>query len=425
MEISLAQNMAPRVLSDSLISPRRLKRSIEVIKEFFSEHWLQEIMEYYIEKEEGILKTHPIYSGLLKEEVSIKTPIVIEIATCLNRLSGKTNLASIVNDMKNPETFSDYFYHLSMGYRLSFIDEKVELEPTIEGKTPDNAFSFLGIPCIMECTVMGSSGTYDRFHDGMENLCNLVFSQAQDNNFPCSVQIEVNDIAIIQNIEQVGQEICKMFSEGKIPNTKDMGFCKINFLSPNSTPNGELRMRLSFVPEKEFYEAVSGGKPPISKEYSAQFGVSYSPISNIMHKDLEQRIYEKITSKIKQVMPLVGKYHIFLFIETDVSNRQLREKNDEIENEIVNNIMQSKVRNNPFSAIVLTNRPRGELKLFAINRAVYWNDKKLTSEWWGKFWEGFMSPALYHMKIPKSVDRNDPCACGFGLKLKHCHGYFL
>ena len=138
MEIVFDYSMAPHVLPTAHISPRMLRRIVEIMREFYPDLWLKKLKPHY-ERNGHLAFKHPIYTGLLKG-VSIDTVTVAEIAACLNGLRGKANLGKIVEEMRNPDSFDDYFYQLVTSHRLSHLDPDLSLEPLLEERTPEIGF---------------------------------------------------------------------------------------------------------------------------------------------------------------------------------------------------------------------------------------------------------------------------------------------
>ncbi|MCK5016667.1 MAG: SEC-C domain-containing protein [Candidatus Peribacteraceae bacterium] len=424
MEIQLAQTYCPHLLSQTGISPKRLDNAIQTIIEFFSEDWLEDLKKLYeTEKEYKVLK-HPIYNGLLKGEVSVETPKVIELASCLEGLRGKSNLGQIVEEMKNPDGFNDYFYQLAIAYRLNSIDPNVELEPLVCGKTPDSTIEIDGKKCAIECTAMSGSSTYVRFHDAIEQLGSFTFAQVEKHSFPCNIHFQAKHESVTadSNMEAMKSIIEQLISGKQCPAEQEIDCCKISVLPPDEKPDAPIGMMQTLAPAEAVVELSTTGQTRHKQEYMAGFFVSYDDIKQSLEKDLADRIYSKIEKKKAQVKPLKDDYDIFLFIDTDVSWRQLMDKKDDIGKEIVENFLTEE--NDLFSLVVLTNRPRGKDDLFAINRSIY-GRSEVSEEWLKKFWEGFMQPSVNHNFFLRTTERNDPCPCGIDLKFKNCHGYYL
>jgi hypothetical protein len=420
MEFPLDEHYAPEVLTMARISPKRLDQTRELINEFFDDEWMQYLKELYQEKGYKAFK-HPLYSGLIQGEVSVVTPIVVELATCLNRLRGKPGLKKTIDEFKDPERFNEPFFHLTTAYRLSFADDNVQLEPKINGKTPDCSFEFMDVKCVAECTAMSGSSTYERFHDRMQYLSTFVMGEAERRSCSCNIYLDVSHESITQKADEVEEGITTLFDTNTIPSTVDVGFCEISILPPEDKPDAELAMIQHIMTAEEFVEWREKDMPSRKGEYTAGFFVTYKKISESMHKNLEDRIYEKIMYKVEKVRPLVEEYEVILFIDTDVSQRQLHEKDEEIAKEITENILNNEQI--PFQSIVLTNRPRGELGMFAINRSQFRCSLGLQDEWWEAFWHEYMRPAAYH-NFTLKLGANTPCPCECGLKYKKCHGYF-
>jgi uncharacterized protein YecA (UPF0149 family) len=164
---------------------------------------------------------------------------------------------------------------------------------------------------------------------------------------------------------------------------------------------------------------LQGNEDEPGKHATVRFLVTYRQIAKGIEKDFAEKLDAKIQSKREQVKALKEKgYMVFLFVDTDISWRKM-------EKDRVGQIMEENLKNltsDVFSMITLTNKPRGSLDPFAINRITA-DSTRLPREWWEEFWHGFMDPSATH-KFQMTAGRNDPCPCGIGLKHKHCHGSF-
>ncbi|MAE68217.1 hypothetical protein CL635_00185 [bacterium] len=425
MEIQLAQNYCPHVLQQANISPKRLDKAIETIKELFGDEWLESLIERYIGDEAYKMFKHPIYDGLLRGEVSMATPVVVELSSCLEALRDKNSFAAIVRELKDPDGFLEYFYQLSTAYRLSYLDPDVQMEPLINGKTPDNAFSFESLDCVVECTVMSGSSTYVRFQDAMQQLGSHTFACAEKHGFSCNVLFEATheSSASDSKIQAMESEIERLISLKKIGEKGGTDCCNLSIHSPDHRPEGVLGMMQTWMDDMNAVRELSvTGKTSGKQEYKSGFFVDDKPIAESLRKELEERIYDKIAKKRAQVAPLRDDYKIFLFIDTDVSWRQLMGKRDEVGDEIAQNFLTQD--DDLYSMIVLTSRPRDSFSLFGINRSIHARTD-FGREWVDKFWKGYMQPTVDHNFFLKTTGRNDPCPCGIGFKYKQCHGYYF
>ncbi len=421
----LAETFTPGFLASVGISPKRLESAIATIRSVFSEEYLENLKKLYKGEKAYQVFKHPIYNGMLMGEVSLDTPIVIELAACLEKLKGKPNLAGIIQRLKDLDDFDDYFYQLSTAYRLSFLDPNIQMEPLIKQKTPDNVIEFGGKKCAIECTVMSGSHTYGKLEDAMHRVKSVVFSQAEKSNYPCNIHLTATQLSIVtpENVEAMKNAIREMIEKKSAPQERDLGFCKIAILPPHQRPEkAEMGMMQTWTPLAGAQELHLRGITNEEQKYTAGFFVSISPIRSLLIKEAEDRVYEKIESKRAQVKVLKDDHEIFLFIDTDISDRQLAEREKEISHEIISNFL---AKDDPlFSLIVLTNRPRGNHSLFAINRMIY-GEKGIDQQWLEKFWKGYMQPSVDHNFFLKTVGRNDLCPCGSGMKFKRCHGYHI
>jgi hypothetical protein len=420
MEIVFDHSMAPHVLPTAHISPRMLGRVVEVMREFYPDAWLAELKAHY-EKNGHLAFKHPIYTGLLKG-VSIDTVTVAEIAACLNRLRGKVNLGKIVEEMRKSDSFDDYFYQLVTSHRLSHLDPDLLLEPLLEGKTPDIAFTFGGVPCIAECSIIKDHTVYARFHECMEYLAQVVFREAQKRDLKKTVKIEVTHESIIRKREAVEATVVKLMEAGQ-NTTVELDCCKVSMTEIDDIPEHDFGFAESILTREEyaeFYDSMLQGNEDKPGEHaSMRFLVSYRQIAKGIEKDFVEKLDAKIQSKREQVKILKEKgYMVFLFVDTDISWRKM-------EKDKVGQVMEENLKNltsDVFSMITLTNKPRGSLDPFALNRITA-DRTRLPRDWWEKFWHGFMDPSATH-KFRMTADRNEPCPCGIGLKHKHCHGSF-
>lgn len=416
MEIVLEENLAPHVLSKAHLSRGHLNRTIAIIKEFFGESWLEEIKAYYSTREHLLFK-HPIYMGLLKGEVSVDTPTVAQIAACLNRLRGKRGIAGIVSNLKNPDSFDDYFYQLVTSYRISFIDPELELEPEIHGKTPDIKFQLHGNPCVIECSIIKEKPIYTRFHEAMEYLFPFFANECQRRQIRRSLNIEALHESIISKREDIQADILRMLNAGTIPATIEHNYCRITLSDIDDEPaHHDLLMARSSADIADVQAFTLHGRP-LSTDRDSKFFVTYSQIAPALHRDIKDKIYDKIQAKREQVRPLAQDHEIFLLIDTDVSWDKLNE--DENGRNTRDTLLTGNCE--PYSMITLTNYPRGVLEPFAVNKITNYY-RSPANDWWEDFWRGFYQPCVLH-SFPVAADRNDPCPCGIGIKFKKCHGF--
>lgn len=397
-----------------------LGRIVEIMREFNPDAWLEELKMHY-EKNNHLAFKHPIYTGLLKG-VSIETVTVAEIAACLNGLRGKANLGKIVEEMRKPDSFDDYFYQLVTSHRLSHLDPNLSLEPLLEERTPDIAFTFGGVPCIAECSIIKDHTVYTRFHECMEYLAQVVFREAREHEMKKAVKIEVTHESIIRKRDTVEAAIVKLMEAGQ--NTIiELDCCKVSMTEIDNIPEHDFGFAESILTREEYAEfynsMLQGNEDKPGKHATVRFLVTYRQIAKGIEKDFAEKLDAKIQSKREQVKALKEKgYRVFLFVDTDISWRKM-------EKDKVGQVMEENLKNmtsDVFSMITLTNKPRGSLDPFAVNR-ITTDRTRLPREWWEEFWRGFMYPSATH-KFHMRTERNDPCPCGIGLKHKYCHGSF-
>jgi hypothetical protein len=258
----------------------------------------------------------------------------------------------------------------------------------------------------------------------MEKLASFVFAETSKHNLVCNVHFVATheSTASESKMENMKTEIKKLIAQKRVPNEVKMDCCNISLISPDKRPEAPIGFMQTMVPAEAVPEISQTGSTDLEQQYTAGFFVSFDPIKPSILKEIKDRIYNKIEDKRAQLKPLKDDCDVFLFIDMDISWRQLMECKDEVGREIGQNFLSSD--DDLFSLIVLTNRPRGEEKLFSINRAAY-GKKSISDEWLKNFWEGFMEPTVNHNFFLKTTERNDPCPCGVGFKFKNCHGYYL
>ena len=422
MEIVFDHSLAPHILPTAHISQRMLKRVVEIMCEFYPDSWLDELKVKY-EKDSHLMFKHPIYSGLLKG-VSVDAITVTELASCLHHLRGKTNIKKIIEEMKREDSFEDYFYQLTTSHRLNCIDANMELEPLIEGKTPDASFLFDGAPCIAECTIIKDNVVYDHFHECMEYLAKVTFNKMQKSNIKKNLKIEVKHESINRKRDEIELVIAKIIEENKNKSV-DLDCCAIYLSDLSDIPEHDAGMTETILTREEYGDYYNSmlndeiGGP--GERASMRFLFSYKVIMDSIQKDFLEKLDNKIQSKRAQVKILKEKgYEIFLFVDTDMSWRKM--EHDKAAQVMKENLLGSEIGSDLFSMITLTNKPRGCLDPFSINRITI-NRTSLSEEWWDEFWYRYMQPSVAHKFVVKA-GRNDPCPCGIGLKYKHCHGSF-
>ncbi len=158
------------------IDPERLQTAIQTIEREFGRDWLDKLSRNYKDGRRGAMATyHPIYHGILGGSVQHMTVETIELASYIDFVrkfvpGSERALVDIVSELKNPEKFYSYLFQLMVAVRFRLLTSPIEIEPRIEGRTPDLRADYFGTEFIIETTRPSASEKVKKLDDFLEKL---------------------------------------------------------------------------------------------------------------------------------------------------------------------------------------------------------------------------------------------------------------